>query len=451
MLLAQSPLFYFTDSVLRGPTIGCMLMCLTAGIVGVIVFLRKQSLLGETLSHATYPGVILGVIAAASLSLSAGDDTLVALAIMIGAFISAVAGLLSVQFLERKLSVRSDAALCFVLAAFFGIGLTFASRVQFTHPLFYKRIQGYLYGQAATMTDWHILIYAVLACVVILIVGFFYKEFQLLTFDREYGKSLGVKVRLIDSLAFILTVTAVVIGIRSVGVVLMSAMLIAPAAAARQFSHKLSVIFPVAGIMGLISGFLGNYLSAEVTSILHALYPDDHLSLPTGPMIIVVASTICIFALLFAPERGLIPRLMRIARFRYKTLCENILKQFWRQGSKNELPFHAVANYHNVSGLYLRWVVAQLIHNGWLEDGSNGSYRLTQDGFQWASKIVRLHRLWEVYLSDYLGVGADRVHRNAEEMEHILTPELEDELTLLLDNPKRDPHQQPIPPKEDLP
>lgn len=450
MLLAQSPLFYFTDSVLRGPTIGCMLMCLAAGIVGVIVFLRKQSLLGETLSHATYPGVIFGVIAATSFSLTLADDSLVALAIMAGAFLSAVAGLLSVQFLERKLAVRSDAALCFVLSAFFGVGLTLASRVQFTHPIFYRRIQGYLYGQAATMTDWHILIYSLLAIVVIAIVIIFYKELQLLTFDREYGKSLGVRVRLVDSLAFILTVSAVVIGIRSVGVVLMSAMLIAPAAAARQFSHRLSVIFILAGIIGLISGFLGNYLSTELTTHLQLAYPSARLSLPTGPMIVVVASTICVVALLFAPERGLIPRLMRIARFRYKTLCENILKQFWRHGVDNEVQFHVIANYHNVSGFYLRWVLAQLIHNGWLEDGSGSSYKLTTDGFQWASKIIRLHRLWEVYLSDYLGVGADKVHRNAEEMEHILTPQLEEELTLLLDNPKRDPHQQPIPPKEEI-
>lgn len=450
MLLAQSPFFYFTDSVLRGPTIGCMLMCLAAGIVGVIVFLRKQSLLGETLSHATYPGVIFGVIAATSFSLTVADDSLVSMAIMAGAFLTAVAGLLCVQFLERKLAVRSDAALCFVLSAFFGIGLTLASRVQFTHPVFYRRIQGYLYGQAATMTDWHIFIYASLAIFVITIVLIFYKELQLLTFDREYGKSLGVRVRLIDAFAFILTVSAVVIGIRSVGVVLMSAMLIAPAAAARQFSHRLSVIFVLAGVIGLISGFLGNYLSTEVTMHLQLTHPTARLSLPTGPMIVVVASLICILALLFAPERGLIPRLMRIARFRYKTLCENILKQFWRQGMGNELQFHVVANYHNVSGLYLRWVLAQLIHNGWLEDGAGSSYKLTSDGFQWASKIIRLHRLWEVYLSDYLGVGADKVHRNAEEMEHILTPELEEELTLLLDNPKRDPHQQPIPPKEDI-
>lgn len=450
MLLAQSPFLYFTDSVLRGPTIGCMLMCFTAGIIGVLVFLRRQSLLGETLSHATYPGVILGVIGASMLSLTVADDTCVAIAIMTGAFLSAVAGLFCVQFLERKLSVRSDAALCFVLSAFFGIGLTLASRVQFSHPLFYRRIQGYLYGQAATMTDTHIFIYCILTIVVVAAIVLLYKEFQLLIFDRIYGKSLGVRIKLVDSIAFILTVTAVVIGIRSVGVVLMSAMLIAPAAAARQFSQRLSVIFILAGFFGLLSGFLGNYLSTEVTIFLAAIYPEDQFSLPTGPMIVVVASTICVLALLLAPERGLLPRLMRIARFRYKTLCENILKQFWRQGMEQELSFKVITDYQHVSPFYLHWVLSQLMHNGWLENTSKGHYKLTSDGYQWASRIIRLHRLWEVYLTECIGLGADKVHRNAEEMEHIITPQLEEELTLLLDNPKRDPHHQPIPPKEEL-
>lgn len=450
MLLAQSPLLFFTDSVLRGPTIGCMLMCFAAGIVGVLVFLRKQSLLGETLAHSTYPGVIMGVVAAASLSVTIADDTLVAIAIMIGAFLTAIAGLASVQFLERKLAVRSDAALCFVLSAFFGIGLTLASRIQFAYPVFYRRAQGYLYGQAATMTDWHIAIYAILALVILFIITLFYKEFQLLIFDRDYGKSLGIKMGIVDGLLFILTVTAVVIGIRSVGVVLMSAMLIAPAVAARQFSQRLSVVLFIAGIIGLLSGFLGNYLSVEWTNYLQHTYPRDRLSLPTGPMIVVVASSFCVLALMFAPERGLIPRLMRIARFRYKTLCENILKQFWRHGYENELPFFEIAKFQHVSGIYLRWVLSQLIHNGWITATPYSSYKLTSDGYQWASRIVRLHRLWEVYLTDWLGVGADRVHRNAEEMEHIITPELEEELTLLLDNPKQDPHHQPIPPKEQL-
>jgi manganese/zinc/iron transport system permease protein len=328
--------------------------------------------------------------------------------------------------------------------------LTLASRVQFAHPVLYRKVLGYLYGQAATMTDRHIWIYGTLSLFIAALVLFFYKEIQILTFDREYARTLGVKSRLVETSAFFLIVLAVVIGIRSVGVVLMSAMLIAPAVAARQFSNKLYKVFPLAGIFGLFSGFLGNYLSMEGSIYLADLYPDARLSLPTGPMIVLVASTICLIALFFAPERGLCLRLIRIARFRYRCLCENLLKAIWRHGPDMDMTFEAILNSQSISPFYLRWVLTQLTYNGWIIEPRSGVFRLTHDGQQWAAKIVRLHRLWEVYLADYLGVGAERVHRNAEEMEHIITPELEMELTLLLNDPKRDPHNKPIPPREEL-
>lgn len=439
---------YFTDPVLRAPTIGCMLMCFAAALVGVIVFLRKQSLLGESLSHAAYPGVILGVIFAGMLSLSEDEESIVAIFIMSGAFISTILGMWTITFLERRLKVRSDSALCFVLSAFFGIGLTLASQVQFAYTSLYRQVQVYLYGQAATMTDIHILIYGILSAVVLAVVILFYKEIQSIAFDRDYARSLGINTKLVDAIVFVLIVMAVVIGIRSVGVVLMSAMLIAPAVAARQYTNKLYVMFFFAGFFGLASGFLGNYFSVEFTKRLAVNYPMARLSLPTGPMIVIVASIFCLLSLMFAPRRGFLLRLGRIAKFRYQCICENLLKAIWRFGPDQSVSFEDIEKYQSASTLYLRFVLWRLTHQGWIEKDPLGYYRLTQEGSLHAAGIVRLHRLWEVYLVDYLGVGTERVHRSAEEMEHIITPELERELTLLLKDPKKDPHQQPIPPKE---
>lgn len=446
--MSGSPFLYFTDAVLRAPTIGCMLMCFAAALVGVIVFLKKQSLLGESLSHAAYPGVIVGVIFAGMLSLTEEQETIIAILIMVGACISTIAGLWAITFLERRLKVRSDSALCFVLSAFFGIGLTLASEVQFSYSSLYRQVQVYLYGQAATMTDVHIAIYGILSTTVLFVVFFFYKEIQAIAFDRDYARSLGINTKGIDGIIFILIVLAVVIGIRSVGVVLMSAMLIAPAAAARQFTNKLYLMFSLAGFFGLLSGFFGNYLSVELTDALAIKYPSTRLTLPTGPMIVMVASCICLLALLFAPNRGLLWRLTRIMRFRYQCICENLLKAIWRYELHGGVAFETIAKYQSASSLYLRFILLRLSQQGWVEHVASDMYRLTPEGRLWASRIVRLHRLWEVYLVDYLGVGAERVHRNAEEMEHIITPELERELTLLLKDPKQDPHQQPIPPKE---
>lgn len=437
---------YFTDPVLRGPTIGCMLMCMAAAMVGVIVFLRKESLLGESLSHAAYPGVILGVITAGLLGYEESDELSLAVLVMGGAFMSALLGLASIHYLEKRLKVRSDSALCFVLSAFFGIGLTLASEVQFSFTSLYRLAQAYLYGQAASMTDYHIGVYGILCLLIMALVVFLYKELQLITFDRDYAKSLGIQASYIDTLVFVLIVLAVVIGIRSVGVVLMSAMLIAPAAAARQYTHRMDGMLGLSAFFGLVSGFFGNYLSVTLSE--HPLLVDAHLAWPTGPMIVVVASIICLLSLMFAPERGLFLRLIRITRFRYTTLCENILKTIWRQGSDNSVSFEDIAEFQSASTVYLKFILWQLQRQGWVSKKGRGYYQLTSQGRVWAARIVRLHRLWEVYLAYYLGVGSDRVHRSAEEMEHIITPQIEQELTLLLKDPKQDPHHQPIPPNE---
>ena len=164
--MSNSFFIYFTDPVLRAPTIGCMLMCLTAALVGVVVFLKKQSLIGESLSHAAYPGVIVGVMIAGMSHISADEELPIALFSMAGAFVTSLLGLWVIDILEKRLGVRSDSALCFVLAAFFGIGLTLASHMQFVYSSLYRQAQVYLYGQAATMTDAHIGIYALLAIIV---------------------------------------------------------------------------------------------------------------------------------------------------------------------------------------------------------------------------------------------------------------------------------------------
>jgi manganese/zinc/iron transport system permease protein len=448
--MLQSPLLFFTDSVLRAPTIGCMLMCLAASLVGVIVFLRKESLLGESLSHAAYPGIIAGALLTGTLIGDAASEEWLAVFVFLGAYTSAFAGLKVINWLEYRYHLRSDSALTFVLAAFMGLGITLASNVQFTHTALYRQAQNYLFGQAATMTDRHVYMYGALALLTIIIIMILHKELQAITFDRDFSTTSGLNIRLVDFLVFTLIVLAVVLGLRSVGVVLMSAMFIAPPVAARQYTRNFTGMLILAGLVGLISGFLGNYLSVELSEVVESYYPSIRLALPTGPMIILVACFFCFASLLFAPERGLLRRLLRIGGFRYQCVLENVLKCIWRFGPRHAASFEQIAQYQGVSRLYLHFVLFRLTLGGWVVRLKNGLYRLTRDGRHRATQIVRLHRLWEVYLADQLGLGVERVHRNAEEMEHILTPELEEQLTTLLNDPKRDPHHQPIPPKKTL-
>nr|WP_283248332.1 iron chelate uptake ABC transporter family permease subunit [Parachlamydia sp. AcF125] len=433
---------------MRAPTMGCMLMSFSAALVGVIVFLRKQSLIGETLSHAAYPGVILGVIFASLISLE--QELPIATLIILGAFMTALISLWCLHLLEHKCNIRADSALCFILATFFGVGVTLASYLQFVSPTFYKQSQSYLYGQAATMNDYHVLLYALLSLMIVLMLIFFYKELQVITFDREYAKSLGIPLKKIDTYLFILIALALVAGIRSGGVVLMSAMLVIPAATARQYTNKLSHMFIWAGCFALISGFFGNYFSVEGSAYFAKKYAIGRISLPTGPMIVLVGAVICLFSLLFAPERGYLLRLIRIFRFQDRCISENLLKAMWYQKNRQTFSLDAIFEFQSASRLYLWFCLMRLVHHGWVAQQHCNAYALTSAGEARAAHIVRLHRLWEVYLADYLGIGAERVHRSAEEMEHILTPELEKELILLLKDPKEDPHHQPIPPSPSL-
>lgn len=431
-------LVYFTDPVLRAPMIGSILMCFSAALVGVLVFLKKQSLIGEALSHAAYPGVVLGAV---SIGLIFGDSTsnpFSGFAMLLGAFLTSILGVQLISFLEKKMRVSPDAALCFTLSFFFGIGITLASHIQFSFSNLYRQVQVYFYGQAATMTDIHIVIYASLVLLVGISLYFFRKEFKAWVFDPVYSEIVGINAQLMQGIFLFLVSLSIVIGIRSVGVVLMSAMLIAPAAAARQCTSNLKGLFILAAIFGMSSAALGTYLANELSI-------SQSISLPTGPMIVLIASAFCILALFLAPEKGLLVRCFRILKFRSVTLNENLLKAIWRHGKEVPTSFDFLKRHLYVYSLHLQWALFRLRKQGWIEK-QNGAYRLTEDGMIRAEKIVRLHRLWELYLADYVGIGKLRVHSSAEEMEHILTPALEAELSKMLHNPTKDPHEQPIPP-----
>lgn len=406
---------FFTDPVLRAPTWGCILMCLASSLMGVLIFLRKRSLLSETLSHATYPGACIGVALFGLLFPQHEEWTF--LAVLGGAFVSSLLGLKAIHWLEEKGRVRADAALCFVLAVFFGVGIVIASAMQAQMPTWHKQTQMLLFGQAATMSDMHIWIYGGLAFVVALFLFLTFRPLQSSLFDRNFSLSAGVPVQALEKILFWLLLLSLIVGIRSVGVVLMSGMVIAPAVAARQYSDRLQLVFLLAGFFGALSGLLGNYFSVLA-------------NIPTGPMIVLVGTAFALISLLFAPKRGLLFRMGRIWAFRLRCVEENILKGMWKKGTLSQN-----------RTLIVQIALWRLHKQGWV----NSQCKLTDDGLQKAASIVRLHRLWELYLTEELGYHAEKVHRTAEEMEHIITPEMEERLTKLLANPKHDPHHQPIP------
>lgn len=416
------------DPIFRGPFFGTLFMCVASSLIGVILFLKKKTLLSESLSHSTYPGVAGALLLFGSLFPVL--DSWAFLPVIAGAFVSSFLGFRAICFLQERQKVHPDAALCFILSLFFGIGILLVSAMQTLLPLWHKYTQMFLFGQSATMTDVHILVYGGLACAIALFVWLYFYPLQATLFDRAFAESIGMKTATIERLTFWLLLVALIIGIRSVGVVLMSGMVIAPAIGARQFTNSLSKMFVLAALFGAASGLLGNVLA-------FTLAKSTNLSFPTGPMIVLVGGLFAFLSLLFAPQKGLVFRKWRIGRFHAKCLEENILKSLWKRGACS-------------CGKNNFFALRRLQRQGWITIDC-GTCSLTPDGKKRAAFIVRLHRLWELYLADSLKLNIEKVHKTAEEMEHILTPDLEERLTRLLNNPRTDPHHQPIPEKEARP
>ncbi len=425
---------FFTDPVLRAPTWGTLFMCVASSLMGVILFLKKKTLLSESLSHATYPGIVIGVIVS---GLFFPDWAFGA--VLIGAFLTSLFALKLISFLQDKQKMSPDAALCFVLALFFGIGIVAVSAMQSILPAYQSQVQTLLFGQSATMTDIHIALYGSLTCLVISFVWIAFYPIQGVVFDRDFSESIGIPVSFLEKMIFWLLLLSLIFGMRSVGVVLMSGMVIAPAVAARQFTNSLYKMFFLSALFGALSGLLGNFLSVVGSIALSS--ETEKLTLPTGPMIVLVGGSFAFFSLLFAPEKGLIFRKLRVWAFRLRCIEENILKGMWKRGHQTKIAMRAS---FGISPLALFFSLKRLLRQGWIVY-EEGTYRLTMDGFQKAASIVRLHRLWELYLANMLKLQSEKIHKTAEEMEHILTPDIEERLTLLLANPTQDPHQQPIP------
>ncbi|MCY3974980.1 MAG: metal ABC transporter permease [Simkaniaceae bacterium] len=431
----------FTDPLLFAPTVGTTLVCAMAGMMGVIGFIRRRSLIGDALSHATYPGIASGAYVASCFC--GPSDPLAYVFLFAGAFLFAFSGLRVLELLEKRYRVRPDSALCMVIALSMGSGVTVASRMQMTHAVWYRKVRLFLFGQAVAIEEWWIPIYALATLLTVLSLCVMFGRIEVMYFDREFLRNIAISPRVCDGFLSLLTVAVVVIGMQSVGVLLLAGMFIAPAVFAGQCTDRLKRMFVWAGLIGALSGFTGVYLSVMIPSITGR---GSTLSLPTGPMVLLVAFFFALVAILFAPKRGRVMRMIRARRFAVQESADHVLKVLWKRGpSAPRLLEKEVVASKPAPGLVLFFMGRK----GWVRR-TPGGITLTEEGSRRGRRLVRLHRLWELYLTSELHLEKDRVHRSAEEMEHILTREIEEKLTSLLRDPPEDPHGQPIPAREEI-
>jgi manganese/zinc/iron transport system permease protein len=420
--------FSFSDPNIRYVVIGSMLLTASSAIVGTFTFLNKRSLIGDAIAHAVLPGICLGFIVAGTKN---------PLVLIVGAFITGWLSLVVVEYISTKTRIKEDTAIGLVLSVFFGIGILMLTVIQKSGNASQSGLDHFLFGKAAALVGTDLYAFLIVAVILLITVYVLFKEFALLAFDKAYAKSIGYPVRTIELILTSLIVLAVVIGIQAVGVVLMAAILITPAAAARFWTDKITVMVFLACIFGAVSGLSGAYISF--------ISP----AMPTGPWIVIVISCIAFISFFLAPKRGIVYRLIRQNTIRQTINNENVLKVMYQLSEENRnffIPRHLdeIIRRRKYEKSNLITILRRLLSQGYVEQTGN-LWSLTEEGKTKAQRVVKIHRLWELYLTTYMKIAPDHVHEDAETIEHLLTPELEAELEKQLDYAKLDPHKTQIP------
>ena len=273
----------FTDYTLRYVALGSAILGVTSGALGCFTVLRKQSLFGDALAHAALPGIGFAYLFAGT------KDSLL---LMLGAAIFAWFGGIVTLAITNTTRIKQDAALGITLSVFFGLGIVLLTYLQSVGGASQGGLDRFLFGQAAALIESDVINLGILAagCFAVLII--FFKEFKITTFDSAFGQSLGFPTKYLSALLTSIIVVAVVIGLHTVGVVLMVAMLIAPAAAAKQWISSLKGMLILSAIFGGISGIVGSMISSTTEGM------------STGPVIVITVTAILGISLIFSPKQG---------------------------------------------------------------------------------------------------------------------------------------------------
>ncbi len=356
----------FNDYTLRTISIGTAVLGALCGMLGSFAVLRKQSLLGDAISHAALPGIAIAFL----ITGTKNSNTL-----LIGALISGLIGTFWIRGIVKKTHLKSDTALGLILSLFFGFGMLLLTFIQKMPNANQAGLDKYLFGQAATLVENDVWLMCIITGISLLTIALFWKEFKLLLFDADYTKSLGFNTSFLEVLITSLIVISIVIGLQTVGVVLMSAMLLAPAAAARQWTNSLSLMLVLAAIFGGFSGVLGTAISASSNN------------LSTGPIIVLVAATFVLFSFIFSPGRGLLFRQIRFWKNRkdlelYKTLA---FMHTIAETHENISHPHAVKILNNFQG-YTKKSLQKLEHLEYVTI-KGAMWSLTEKGYQKAKNL----------------------------------------------------------------
>jgi manganese/zinc/iron transport system permease protein len=407
---------------------------LAGGVVGTFMLLRERALLGDAISHATLPGVGLAFILATLAG--ATDKSLPVL--LAGAAATGVLGAGTILALSRHTRLKEDAALGITLSVFFGTGVAVLGVIQQMGASAAAGLETYIYGSTASMIGVDAWFIAGVAGLVVVACGLLFKEFGLLCFDTGFAKGQGWPVGALDVILTGLVVAVVVVGLQAVGLVLIIAMLIIPAAAARFWTERLLPMVVAAAVIGAISAMLGVLVSA--------LFP----RLPSGATIVLIALGAFAISMLLAPARGMVPRWRRRTQLNRRIDRQHLLRAMYEAletfvdargsvGPAASVGLNDLLRRRSWEPGKLKRILRRAERDALLRPTTSKRWALTERGKDEAIRMVRNHRLWEMYLITHADIAPQHVDRDADRIEHVLSPEMIVELETLVERDGRAP------------
>ena len=406
-------------------------------LIGCYLVLRRLSLLGDAISHAVLPGVVIGFLV---------SGKVVGAPILLGALGIGILTTFLIHTLSRYGRVSEDASIGAVFTSLFALGVILLT-------IFAKHIDldvgCVLYGEIEMaaidrtklpVVGWEVplalrsLVPALIATLVFVVV--LWKELKISSFDPELATSIGYSASLIHYLLMGMVAAVTVAALESVGAILVVAMLVVPAATAHLLTDRVGSMLICAVVVGALAAFIGS-LGAVVVNTSGA------------GMIAVAAGVLFALAVFFAPRHGLVSKTYHNLALAVRIAGEDIVGRLYREEERVVGPAGLTLQECQAAsgrGLASWFAIPRLRHRGEIQQTADGRVVLTLRGRQLAQALVRSHRLWEAYLVEHFELPLDHLHESASRVEHFIGPDLQEELSEALNRPERDPHGQPIPP-----
>lgn len=398
-------------------TICTMLVGTTCGLLGCFVVLRRMALIGDALSHAVLPGVVLTFILTNSVD---------PFPLLIGATISGLLTTALISLVTKNSRTKEDSSIGIVFTAMFAVGIIlYSSMRSATH----FDMQCFLFGDPLAINTRDLWMMGVICPAVIAIVVVMYHRLKLICFDPILAAAMGVSVALTHYLLMGLLSVTIVAGLKTSGVILVVAMVITPASAAYQLTNRFGIMLLLSAVFGAVSAGLGMSVAFVFGS-------------PTGPAIVIVAAFLFALSVLFSPSHGWFFERLRRQRLSRHVAEEDVLKAVYRLGEQPENQPEAIGAETGLPVKRIRGAIHRLVDAG-MAKAESGVIALTDAGHKHAKELVRAHRLWETYLVKEAGIDPSVVHDQAERLEH--AHELAEQLDEKLGKPDTDPHGSQIP------